>query len=268
MKEVLGFIEKKKQELAQTQFIKFLQDKSVDPRQRLAWIPAFAFFPMMFKDFNEIVIRKEPADSELQEILNQHTYEDAQHWVWFLQDMKLMGYDSPINYTDTLKFLWGEENIKLRQWAYKIFSICPPEEDILMKLVVVESIEAAGNCAFVEFSQIAKELQEITKHRYLYFGAFHLAKETGHLLVNMDSIEHFIEAIQLTAAQKEKAFTLVEKVFAYCAEAMDEMLRFAQKHTYDQPFITMDGIKQSGTSISVTKAEALHKCGMSAIRLT
>lgn len=255
MKEVLEFIETKKQELAQTQFIKFLQDKTVDPRQRFAWVPAFAPFVMMFKDFNEIILRKEPVDSKLQEIINQHSNEDAQHWVWFLQDLKLMGYNPPINYTDTLKFLWGNENIKVRQWAYKIFAICPLEEDILIKLVVAESIEAAGNCGFTEFSQIARELTEITKQHYPYFGASHLAKETGHIQVGMDSVENFLETIQLTEVQKEKAFTLVEKVFAYCAEAMDEMFTFAQKHTYNLPFITMDGIKQSATSIGSTRKE-------------
>ena len=58
MKEVLDFIETKKQELAQTQLIKFLQDKSVHPRQRLAWAPAFTPFAMIFKDFNRMVLRK------------------------------------------------------------------------------------------------------------------------------------------------------------------------------------------------------------------
>jgi hypothetical protein len=74
MKEVLAFIEKKKQEFSQVPFMKFLQDKSIEPRQRLAWAPAFAFFAMSFKDVNRTVLRKEPATSKLQEMINQHTY--------------------------------------------------------------------------------------------------------------------------------------------------------------------------------------------------
>ncbi len=96
MKEVLAFIEKKKQEFAQVQFMKFLQDKSIDSRQRLAWAPAFAPFAMSFKDFNRDILRKEPADSQLQEMINQHSYEDGRHWVWFLEDMKVMGYVIPL----------------------------------------------------------------------------------------------------------------------------------------------------------------------------
>ena len=245
MKEILALIEKKKQDIAQTQLIQFMQDKSIDPRQRLAWTPAFAPFAMMFKDFNRIVLYKEPADSKIQEMINQHSREDAQHWSWFLKDMQLMGYDSPINYTDALKFLWGEETVKVRQMAYNLFGICTLEEDVLIKLAVAESVEAIGNVGLFEASQVAKELTEITKQHYPYFGPSHIVKETGHIQADMDSVENFIENIQLTEAQKEKAFTLIEKVFADFADSMNEMFTFAHKHAYDRPFTTMSSINKS-----------------------
>lgn len=248
MKEVLALIEKKKLEFAQVPFMKFLQDKSIDSRQRLAWGPAFAPFAMSFKDFNKSVLRKEPPDSLLQEMINQHSYEDGRHWVWFLQDMKVMGYDNPINYTDTLKFLWSEETQKVRKMAYDLFAICTFEEDVLMKLVVVESIEATGNVALFEIAQVAKELQEITKQHHPYFGESHYAKESGHIQAEMDDVEHFVESIQLTETQREKAFTLVEKVFVDFTDAMNEMLVFAQKHPYDRPFTTTANIEQSRTA--------------------
>ncbi len=241
MKEVLVFIEKKKQEFARTPFMKFLQDKSIDPRQRLAWVPAFAHFAMSFKDFSRTVLRKEPSDSKIQEMINQHSYKDGRYWAWFLKDMKLTGYDNPINYTDALKFLWGEETIKVRQMAYGLFATCGFEEDILMKLVVVESIEA-----------IAKELQQITKQHRPYFDESHFGKETGLIQAKMDDVEHFVENIQLTEAQKEKAFVLVEKVFVDFTESMGEVLMFAQKHSYNQPFTTTGNINQSRTAGDVT----------------
>ncbi len=129
--------------------------------------------------------------------------------------------------------------------AYDLFAICTFEEDILMKLVVVESIEATGNVALYEIGQVAKELQQITSQHHPYFGESHFAKQTGHIQAEMDDVEHFIQSIQLTEAQKKKAFVLVEKVFADFTDAMDEMLVFAQKHLYDQPFITTSNIKQS-----------------------
>ncbi|WZI66536.1 MAG: hypothetical protein HEQ35_11655 [Gloeotrichia echinulata IR180] len=132
MKEVLALIKKKKLEFAQVPLMKFLQDKSIDPRQRLGWCPAFAPFAMSFKDFNRSVLRKEPADSLLQEMINQHSYEDGRHWVWFLQYMKVMGWDNPINYPDMLKFLWNEETQKVRKMAYDLFAILTFEEDMAL----------------------------------------------------------------------------------------------------------------------------------------
>jgi hypothetical protein len=244
MKEVIALIEKKKQEFAQTPFIKFLQNKSIDPRQRLAWAPGFAPFAMSFKDFNRLVLHQEPATSKLQEMINEHTNEDGRHWVWFLQDLKLMGYDYSMKFTDTLKFLWGEETQKVRSMAYNLFALCTFEDDILMKLAIIESIEATGNVALFEIAQVAKELQQITKQHHPYFGESHYAKETGHIQAKMDDLEYFIESIQLTEAQTEKAFALVEKVFADFTEAMNEMLVFAQNHPYEQPFTTTGDSKQ------------------------
>lgn len=248
MKEVLALIEKKKQEFAQTPFIKFLQDKSIDPRQRLAWAPAFAPFAMSFKDVNRLVLRKEPATSKLQKMINQHTYEDGRHWVWFLQDLKLMGYDYSINFTDTLKFLWGEETQKVRSMAYNLLAMCNFESDLHMKLAIIESVEATGNVALFEIAQVAKELQQITKQHHPYFGESHFAKESGHIQSEMDDVEHFVESIQLTESQREKAFSLVEKVFKDFTEAMHEMLEFAEKHPYNEPFTTTGNLKQSRTT--------------------
>ncbi|NJN13648.1 MAG: hypothetical protein HC815_39470, partial [Richelia sp. RM1_1_1] len=58
----------------------------------------------------------------------------------------------------------------------------------------------------------------------------------------------FVESIELTEAQREKALILVEKVFVDFTEAMNEMLVFAQKHPYDRPFTTTVNIEQSRTA--------------------
>ena len=242
MKEVLALIKKKKQEYSKTPFMEFMRDKSIDPKQRLAWAPAFATFAMSFKDFNKVVLRREPATSKIQEMINQHTYEDGRHWLWIIQDLKLMGYDYSINFTDTLKFLWSEETLHVRTLANNLIAMCTFEEDILMKLVVIESIEATGTVALYEIAQVGNELQQITNQNYLYFGESHYAKETGHIQAQMDNVENFIKDIELTEEQREKAFVLVEKVFADFTAATNEMSEFAKKHPYDRPF-TASNIK-------------------------
>lgn len=245
MKEVLALIEKKKQELTQLPFFTFLEDTSVDPMQRLSWAPAFAFFAMDFKDFNRCVLRKEPATTKIQEMINAHSYEDGRHWVWFLQDIKLLGLNYPMNFTDTLKFLWGEETQKVRQFSHNLFAMCTFEDDILMKLVMIESIEAMGYVFSFATAQVTKELQQITKKHYPYFGESHHAVEQGHIQVDgdIDNVENFLESMQLTEEQEKKAVIMVNKVFADFTDVCNEMVVFTQKHSYYQPFAKVSNIK-------------------------
>lgn len=238
MNEVLASIEIKKQEFAQLPFFEFLRDKSIDPRKRLSWTPAFAPFAMNFKDFNRVTLVKKPASSKIQEIINHHADEDGRHWAWFLQDMKLLGFDYSMNFTDVLKFLWSDEIQKLRQLSHNLFAMCTFEDDVLMKLVIIESIEAIGNIFSFETANITKELQQITKHHYPYFGESHHAVEQGHIQIN--NAEQFLENIQLTEIQNDKAFVLVERVFTDFTAAMDEMLIFAQNHSDQESWIKTD----------------------------
>ena len=94
MKEVLASIEKKKQEFAKTRLFEFMCDRSIDPRQRLSFAPCFAPFAMSFGELNKSVFREEPTNDPLQAIVNEHTYEDARHWLWFLQDLETLGLNS------------------------------------------------------------------------------------------------------------------------------------------------------------------------------
>ncbi len=245
MKEVLEYIQIKKQEFAQSPFIKFLQDKSIHPRQRLAWAPCFTPFAMSFKDFNSLTLRKEPANNKIQQMINQHTYEDGRHWKWFLQDLKLLGFDNQYNFTDALRFVWGEETQNVRLMAYNLFGMCSFEDDLLMKLVIIESIEVTGNVALYETGLVAEELKKITKQHHPYFAHSHYAVETGHIQSDMDDIEHFLEEIKLTELQKEKAFILVERVFTDFMNATNEMLLFAHKHYMDKPFIESELVEKT-----------------------
>jgi hypothetical protein len=93
MKEVLDLISTKKQQFSQLPFFQFLQDENIDPRQRLAFAPCFAPFVMGFGELNKYVWRQEPTTDPIQSLINQHTYEDDGHWIWFLEDLQKLGFD-------------------------------------------------------------------------------------------------------------------------------------------------------------------------------
>ena len=76
MEKVLALIEKKKQEFAKSGLFEFMRDKSINPRQRLAFAPCVAPFVMSFGEFNKYVFREEPTNDPIQEIVNKHSYED------------------------------------------------------------------------------------------------------------------------------------------------------------------------------------------------
>ncbi|MGD2180049.1 hypothetical protein [Lusitaniella coriacea] len=232
MKEVLALIEEKKHEFAQLQLFKFMQDKSIDPKQRLAFAPCVAPFAMGFADLNKYALRKEPATNKIEEIINLHTYEDDNHWEWFLEDLKTLGIDREMPFSDALRFMWSDETSKTRQVCTRLAALCIAHTDPVLKLVVIEAIEATGNVALFWTSEVAQELGKTSKQRYRYFGRSHYVVETGHA-TGTEDIEAFIKSIELTQEEREKAFELVEQVFEVFTDAVREMMVYLEKYRFE-----------------------------------
>lgn len=228
MKAVLEFIEEKKEKYAQLPLFEFMRDKDVDPRQRLAFAPCFAHFVMSFSDLNKYVLRDESCSDRVQKIVNSHTYEDANHWPWFLEDLEELELNQSRKLSETLRFLWSQETKFTRQLSYQLAAMSLNAVPI-EKVIVIEALEATGHIMFLESVKIAAEIQEKTKKKCRYFGDIHLARETGHTTGSSDPMG-IIEEIELTEVEREKAFELVEKVFEIFTNCTHELLDYAQKH--------------------------------------
>ncbi len=230
MKEVLALINQKQQEFSHVPLMVYLQDKSISPQKRLAFAPCVAPFIMDFSDLNKYVLRQESNQNHIQQLINNHTYEDERHWRWFLEDLDKLGFNQKQDMNATLAFLWGEETKVARRVSHLLEQCIFEAEklDINIKLAVSEAIEAAGVVMFSNTATVTQELKEITKQDYRYFGHFHLSFETGHL-TGVDNIETVLESVQLSAQSRTKAFELVERVFAIFTELTQELLAFAQK---------------------------------------
>jgi hypothetical protein len=234
MKEVLALIEQKNQEFAKLSLFQFMQNKSIDPLQRLAWAPCLAPFAMIFGDLNKYILRDELSHSKIQDIINKHTYEDDHHWKWFLDDLEKLGFDRSMKFSDAMKFFWSDETEKTRQVCNQMIALSYEAEPI-MKLVVIEVIEATGTVALPMMAQVSRELEQTETKNYIYFGEHHCKVETGHA-TGIPDIEQFIESLVLTEDEKTKAFEIVEKLFQSFSESIEEMMTFAQNHTIDRPF--------------------------------
>ncbi|MBD2772767.1 hypothetical protein [Iningainema tapete] len=231
MQEVLALIEDKKQEYAQLPLFEFMQDKSIDPKQRLSFAPCMAHFIMSFSDLNKYVFREKQPVSKIQHIINEHTYEDDHHWAWFVTDLEKLGFNQQLNFTQALRFLWSEQTKVTRQLSYEL-SAYTLQADPVMKIVAIEAIEATGNILFSRTAEIAAELKAITKQEYIYFGDFHLNLETGHAVVT--SGEDLLTKIELTPEQLSSAFRVVEKVFSIFSEWTHELLAYAITQNLDK----------------------------------
>ena len=235
MKEVFALIEKRKQEFAQLPLFEFLQDRSIDPRQRLAFAPCLSPLVMGFAELCKYVFREESTDNPIQLLINQHTYEEQKHWEWLLEDIQKLGLDESLSFTDALRFMWGEETQKTRQ-------VCPQIERYIFKseplprLVAMEVAEAAANVFFSITSTVITELQPITKKQYRYFGGHHVDMENKHNLTTHDVV-HFFEDIQLTDETRQELLELVDILFEPFTESMQELLVYAQKHKTEQVLI-------------------------------
>ncbi|MEG4860336.1 hypothetical protein QUB75_23660 [Microcoleus sp. K1-B6] len=234
MEEVLALIEQKKQEFAKSGLFEFMRDKSINPRQRLAFAPCIAPFVMSFGEFNKYVFREEPTNDPLQVIVNNHTYEDDHHWLWFLEDLETLGINKVVKFSDALNFLWNEETKASRWVSHQIFRSAFGASPIA-KLAILEVIEATGNVFLSTAAPIAEELRTITQKELLYFGCFHLEVENNHSK-DLPQQRRFSETIQLTIESRQEAFEVVENLFEVFTELTDELLVYAKTHSFEQPF--------------------------------
>ncbi|MEG4802979.1 hypothetical protein QUB63_26895 [Microcoleus sp. ARI1-B5] len=234
MEKVLALIEKKKQEFAKSGLFEFMRDKSIDPRQRLAFAPCIAPFAMSFGEFNKYVFREEPTNDPLQVIVNNHTYEDDHHWLWFLEDLETLGIDRLLKFSEALNFLWNEDTKASRWVSHQIFRSAFGASP-LAKLVILEVIEATGNVFFSTAAPIAQELRTITQKEFLYFGRFHWEVDIAHTIWTPE-VQQLIQNIQLTEETYQETCEVVENLFEVFTELTAELLVYAKTHSFEQPF--------------------------------
>ncbi len=226
MRHVLEAIEKKTAAFADLPLYAFMRDASIDPRQRLSFVPALAHFVMSFADLYGLVLRDEPARDRYQEIVNAHTYEDGGHWKWFLADMEKLGHDPRLPFSDALRFIWSDATTQIRMLSYRMCQL-GLGADSLHKLVLVQCIEATGKVSLEHSAIIARELALSSRKPLVYFGAHHVETEANHTLED-GSVHGMLAAIRLDPELSRELVTLVDSSFAAFTAFADELLAFAR----------------------------------------
>ena len=244
MKEVLELIEQKKQEFANLPFFEYLLDKSIDPKQRLIWVPCFTHVTMSLSELNKYVLRQEPSDNPIQKIINKHTYEEDYHWIWFLEDIKKLDFNHRLNFIDTINFFWSESTRKTRQLSYQLFSLCSSFQDPILRLIIIEAIEGTSNIGLPLTAIVAQELEQITYRDYLYLNNHHVEAEKSHAII-AGSTHLLIDNLEITPKQKETAFEIVNAVFSAFSECFNELMIYAQTNSIENVYIETNPEKKS-----------------------
>ncbi len=241
MLEIINLIENKRQEFRTLPLFEFMQDRNLHPIQRLSFAPCMAHYIMSFSDLNKYVFLEEGQPlNQIQQIINQHATEDEEHWSWYLKDIEKLSLNSKINFTQGIRFLWGEETKITRKITYQIAGYSYQAAPIV-KLLVIEALESIGYVFFNASTKVASELGKLSQKDYFYFGDAHLRVETGHAMHTPEA-ENFVANIELTDLQRQEAFKIVDKIFQIFTEWTHELLAYAQKY--------------AATSVTINDSEA------------
>lgn len=205
------------------------QDDGIAPEQKLWFSLYFTNFIMYFRELNlyHISYGEDRRLDRQRESISVHADEDMTHARLFLRDFKLLGWDRRVGFRPSEVFHWlfsSEVNEDLRRRTTAIAKLVISAEAPVVRYAVVEAIEACGNALFRHTADVASRYEARTGKELIYWGAFHLARETGHA-VDDDAFE----GVVLTDAQRKAAIRSAVRVFELIDEQNSDMLRLAQE---------------------------------------
>lgn len=229
MNRVLEYIEKRKQPLTELPLFAFVQDRSIEPRIRLGFAPCLAPMTMGFADLMVFGLRDTHSQNKIQQVLNAHTAVDDHHWQFYLQDLATLGVSEPLDLVGGLKMLYGKHSAKARQLIYQVMGMVRAASHPIVRMVILEAIEAAADIGFSRFRQVGSEFTQQTGKPLYYFGEQHQDIEDEHEAMGAQSIKGLISAHEWTPEQEREALQMVDEVVTCFAEMGGELLAYALK---------------------------------------
>jgi hypothetical protein len=206
-----------------------IADDGVPPENKLWFSLYFANFIMYFRELNlyHISYRDDRSLDAQRESLSAHADEDMTHSKLFMRDFKTLGWDDLLGWhpSEVLHWLFSSEvNADLRRRTTAITKLVIEAQDPMVRYAVVESIEACGNALFRHTERVAERYTARTGRELVYWGAFHLARETGHA-VDDDAFE----GVVLSHEQRTAAIRRAVRLYELIDEQNSDMLRLAQE---------------------------------------
>lgn len=216
MKSVLRHIMNHRRTFLRNPFFARLSDETIPMEERLRFLPAMEHYILSFGDLNRYVLRFPEPKTALEIAVNEHAQEDANHWPWYIEDLRTLGYDDLAHRTSWLKECWSDETRAARQLTYTLVALAagtPAEE----RIALIEVLEETGNAFLSALAPLTARIEQVRGVKLRFCGQHHLDRESGHTL----SLDHReLAAIALSSEKRADVMRKVDETFA----AFDEFL--------------------------------------------
>lgn len=236
MQEVLRYIEQRTAEQRDSALISWLSDDSVPARDRLVrWLPCAAPWVFGFMDLNGVLLRypdDEAAHDPRKRAINAHLEEDADHWRFYVDDLRQLGLDAAMRFPDTLRFLWGEETRRQRMAVYRLSALAARATDPKLRYTLILALESMAHLVFETLRRVSEPYGETTGVELIYIASEHADREPGHLTRQVDGVEAALQAEELDPASRQEALDIAAEVCDAVADRWAEMHRFGQSERY------------------------------------
>jgi hypothetical protein len=216
MREVLRYIEQRTAQQENGPFIAWLSDESLPARDRLMrWLPCAAPWIFGFMDLNGVLLPyplEEAGQDRYKRAINDHLDEDAQHWAFYLEDLRRLGLDAPLAFPDLLGFLWGSETRTQRLAVYRLSVLAARADDPILRYCLIAALESFAHLLFATLQEVSTQFGREAGRELLYVGSVHAEKEPGHLANQADAVEASMRAEVLDASKRTEALDIVRQV--------------------------------------------------------
>ncbi len=218
-------IDAARRDLAQTAFLRRLASDTVSVEEKLAFVPAMAFFIMGFRDILGFMAYPRPS-TPLQVQVNRHCDEDADHWAWYVGDLERLGHGFSTWGDDLESFfdrLWGDDTRACRDLIYTTHHYVRASEDPVIRLIVIEVMEATF-AAFIDALHTV-DFDGLCDRELRFFGSAHRNAEASHELGSWVGGRHtdaVLDRLALDEDTRELGSKIVNELFCKFDEMFNQ----------------------------------------------
>jgi hypothetical protein len=226
MKRVFEHLDKRSRELACEPLFGYLRGVDVGPYERLRFVPWAAYLVMTIGDlYRSFLITGQPQD-QYERLAERNMAEEAVHCNWYITDLRRLGLDPTMRFTDALRFLWGEATVKTRNVGYGICQLSA-ELHSMHRLVMVYAIEATSRVMLEALMPAGVEIEGNTDCPLAYLGRRHFQAEREHTLED-EGVQAGLRAVALDEETRAQLITVVDRIFSLFSGFVDNLFDVVQ----------------------------------------